>query len=271
MNSVYHNIPVSICIYAKENKCGKQFRLYFWFKLNCSGHFKMTNQLRYQTIRSLNITRETLNKQMDWLLRYKWMTYNSKTENFRVSGFKVLHRKTGLIFKTGVIWDDFEIQNFEAFMDASILFFYARRKSFYDNLKGNHNRSKDVPGVNLGHTRKRDMAPCYELPVNYMAKNINISAASIVKMKMKAQNAGFMDIRKHFEKINLPEVNVELYRRYSPEPYKIVVINKVVYIQQPDLLKSGLILKCKGNLKQIKPKNVKRNIGDIQGEQNISE
>lgn len=250
MNQNFLIIPISLCIFSIQKKCVNQFQLYCWLKTQCSGHFKLTNQLKFRAYNELEINLQTLRKRLNWLLRKKWIAYNHNSENYRIASFKQIQKRIEIDIKKAVIWDYNEFKLFRAFVDATVITYCGKRK-FYSDKKGKNERWKESDsGVKLERTRTRVTPPSFTIPVKYLAKILSKSNGFVVKMKQNASDKNFISIEKNLMRINVPMCELKLLQNYHPEGNKFICKGNQVFEQKPDLISSVLIIKTKRNLTQ---------------------
>ncbi|OFX58360.1 MAG: hypothetical protein A2066_14675 [Bacteroidetes bacterium GWB2_41_8] len=255
MKKTFLNIPVSVCIYSVQRNCIDEFQLFCWLKLNCNHRFNITDQIRFAAINNLGITRQTLNTRIDWLLKHKWINFNSKTDSFHINSFLVIHQKTTFSIVKGVLWENYDIKKFKAFVWAGIIGYYAKRKHFIDQ-NGFKLTDKGKPRVRMNKARPMmNSAPCpFNLPLSYLAKSINKPKSTIQKMKALAKNEFFIEVENCFEDSNLLVSELQRLRRFSnsaPEIKKYVLIAGRVKEQLPDKIYLCINFRSKRKLKHI--------------------
>lgn len=249
------NIPVSICIYAVQHKYINQLQLFCWLKSKCNHRFTISNQLLYKAITELNITKQTFNSRLKWLLKNKWISRNSRKNNWHLNSFRIIHHKTNHNIKKAAVWDETDFGIFNAFVVAAVLGYNAKRKAYIDNnqisLK-NGNRP-----VRMKKARPMmNMAPrSYNLPLNYFSKATNIPKSTIQKMKLKAKENTFIEIRNSFTKSVISVKELLCLRTIGglndENIKKLVIILGEVYEQQPDNFYLNIEFKNKRNLKHF--------------------
>lgn len=255
MNSNYLNIPVSICIYADQKKCIGQLQMFCWLKQNCNHRFSISNQLLYKAISELNITKQTFNARMNWLLIYKWVSFNSKKRSWHLNSFNIIHNKTKLEIRKGIIWDSYDFKKFKAFVNAAILGYYAKRKAYIDKeeLRLKHGRSR--VRMNKARPLMSLVSRSFNLPLNYISKAINTPKSTIQKMKLLAAKHSFINITNAFTKttISVEELrNLRTVGGFTDDNIKKLVIRKgEVYEQQPDKFFINIEFKSKRKLKHF--------------------
>lgn len=255
MNTPYLNIPVSVCIFSVQQNCIDEFQLFCWLKLNCNHRFKMTDQIRFDAICSLGVSRQTLNARINWLLQHKWINFNSKKGIYHVNSFRIIHRKTTSRVTKGVLWENYEIKKFKAFVWAGVFGYFARRKRFIDQ---NELRLSDreKPRIRMKKARPlKNPGPCsYNLPLSYLAKALKKSKSTIQKMKTLAERECFLEVENSFEDLNLsvPElVQLRRFAKNNPEIKKYVLVAGKVKEQLPDEIYLAINYHSKRKLKHI--------------------
>lgn len=255
MKQAYLNIPASLCFYAIKKKCLGQFQLYCWLKTKCSGHLKLTNQVMFAAYHDLSINRQKLNSRLKWLLKHKWIGLNSKTVNYHLNSFKVIHRRTKLSTKTGIIWDEYDFKNFNAFVYSAIFLTIARKKWWIEKQKIKEEaRKPQKAGMNKRRSRKCLGFRSHSLPLDYLAKAIGISIPTICRMKAEAQKAGFIEVTHQLKKIEIEPSQFANFRKFADNSQKMVVFYNKLFEQLPDQITPFVVAKKRCNLKQTKLK-----------------
>lgn len=247
----YLNIPVSLCLYSLKRKQTTYFQLFCWLKTQCSGHFKLDNVLTYKGIVQLGITRQTLSNRLNWLLKHKWISLNSKTKNYHINSFKVIHRRTHSTILSGVLWDDYDFKNFQAFEAAVVLYHIARKKRWYEKELGKEKSRLAKVGMHKGRSRKNPGYPSFSLPLKYAAKILNLDTRTIARRKKDAMQAKFLSVKNQFKKLNIPYEERKNAKKYLQDSHKIVIRNKTLCVQIPDQISFFIHFKRKSNLKHL--------------------
>ncbi|MGD9929561.1 MAG: hypothetical protein AB7U05_06050 [Mangrovibacterium sp.] len=259
MTQTYLNIPVSVCIYAIRQQCIEEAQLFTWLKLNCNHRFCLTNQISFRAIREIGITKETLQKRLKWLLVKKWISYNSKSETYHVNSFQIIHRKTNSPISKGVLWENYDIRKFKGFACAGIIGYYAKRKHYNDTHEIRL-RDKGHKQVRIKKARpKMSLAPVsFNLPLEYLAKAIDLPKSTIQKMKSIARQNFFIEVENNFAESNLSVSELHQLRRFSKhaiELKKFTLTGGRVVEQLPDKIFLDINFRNKRKLKQTEPTN----------------
>jgi hypothetical protein len=181
------------------------------------------------------------------------MGYNSKSKNYHLNSFKIIHKRTKNESFSGAVWDDYKFIDFEAFVYTVILYDIARRKRWYDNKIAKEKGGLALVGMNKARSRKSQNARPFSLPLSYAAKALEKSNFLIHKMKCKAQKAKFINVKNKYKKLDIPYEERAAAKKYGRNPHKIIIRNRILYEQLPDEIAFFIQLKKKSNLRQIKP------------------
>lgn len=252
MNKNYLNIPVSLCYLAFERKCIAQFQLFCWLKLQCSGNFKLTNQVLHAAYKQLSITKPTFQKRLKWLVVKKWIGLNNKTKGYHINSFKVIHRRTRSNNKTGILWDEYNFRNFKAFVNAAVLFDLAAKKLWHERKKlKEEGRIVVKVGMLKGHSNSCISLPSFPLPLVYAAKKLNKPVTYITRMKSAAKCADFICVKKCRFLIESDYQKFDFVKEHHPAPHKLIVWRKKLYEQMPDKITFIIYARKKRSLKHI--------------------
>jgi len=192
---------------------------------------------------------------MNWLLTHKWVSFNSKNKTWHLNSFNIIHNKTNLEIRKGIIWDNSDFRKFKAFVDAAIVGYYALRKAYLDKEEQRLKYGRSRVRMIQAHPLKCSGSRAFNLPLNYLTKAINIPKSTIQKMKLLAQKHSFIEIRNSFSKTNITVEDLLRMRSNDgllDENIKKLVIRKgKVYEQQPDKFFLNVEFKKKRNLKHL--------------------
>ncbi|WP_163324349.1 hypothetical protein [Draconibacterium mangrovi] len=246
MNQNFLIIPITLCEYAVREKRKNELQLLCWLKVQCSGNFMLTNNLKNRVYNQLKITLATFKSRLAWLLEKSWVEYNEETKRYWICSFTIITKMMDGYTSKAVIWDYNEFDTFKAFVDATMITFIAKRKYFYDkqgyrcNLE--YNRYKLY--------RKRTKPQFYPLPVSYLSKALGISDSSASNMKKNASNAQFIIVKKNIKKLDISVNEYKFLKDCHPEGKRYLKRGNVIYEQLPDSIQSYLVFKIKRNLVQ---------------------
>ncbi len=260
MNQNWLNIPVSICIYALKYKCINQLQLFCWLKLNCNHRFCCNNQLIFSAMKELRINKQTFYRRLSWLIKKKWIGVNSIKKIYHLNSFRIIHNKTNLPIRKSVIWQtEMSFSEFRAFICGSIICYFVKRKNFtdkYDIVK----IDKDFNRVRM--KKKRPMMNSglnyYNLPLEYLSKQLNLPKSTIQGMIALAQKHSFIEVQEKFQETNISVKRLNQLRRFDKNNdslRKLVYKDGKVFEQLPNSITPLIRLTNSSNLKQKKLEN----------------
>jgi hypothetical protein len=252
-------MPISVCQYAIQENCIDELQLFTWLKLNCNHRVKIDHKIRFRIVKELNITRQTLNARIVWLLKHKWISYNSKRGSWHLNSFRIIHRKTNSEITKGVIWENYNIQIFKAFVYAGIIGYYAKRKYFNDHFEIRiRDKEQNQVRMKKAHPSKSLAPYSLNLPLEYLAKAINTPKSTVQKMKALAEEQFFIEVENNFAETNLSVPELLKLRRFAkdaPGINRFVLIAGKVKEQLPDKISLNINFRTKRILKQNELKN----------------
>ncbi len=229
------NLPITLIAHALTHKVVNQLRLYLCLKMQCSGTFKWDNQFVEETCKILNYkSTKTFKRNLMWLIKNKWVAYNSTNRVIRVKSFARLCCRLDIITHTGVWIEIKDLQQFRPFCYAAIYSWAIRKKNWYQRQ----------PGRKEGRPRKSMSKPIFEMPNEYMAKILNLHASTISRYKLAAETSGLITREHKFQDTELPEAFLYGLQKYNPDSaHQLVIWNDTVQVQLPDIIISNIKLK----------------------------
>ena len=231
------NIPITLITYTLTHKVVNQLRLYLYLKSVCSGHFKLREGNITEACEFLDLKSEkTFHKNLQWLIYYKWVAYNSNTRGIRVISFSRLCHKLEITTKSGVVFDKDDFQNFRPFLYASVYAWSIRHKNWLERQ----------PVRKKGRARKSMSKPLNKMPNRYLAKILQLDHSTISRYKLAASTAGFILAEHQYEDTQLQlKFLYPMQKSYPEEAHLLVAHNNTVQRQLPDVITSTIHLKRK--------------------------
>ena len=229
------NLPITLIAYALSEKVVNQLKIYLYLKEKCSGHFLLNEQNIKHACEFLVLKSEkTFHKNLNWLIRNKWVAFNSKTNSCRIISFARLCHKLAIKTKTGVHFEIDDFKSFRPFLYAAIFAWTIRRKDWHERQ----------PVRKKGRTNKSMSKPKCQMPNRYLAKILSLDHSTISRYKLAASTAGYISVQHRFEDTELPEMMLYSFQKYQPEDAHLLVIHQgTVQRQQPDEIKHSIHLK----------------------------
>lgn len=228
-------IPITLLAFSLSKKIVNQLRLYLYLKSVCSGHFFVSDTNIRTACDFLKIKSEkTFRKNLRWLIKNKWVAYNSKTGSCRIISFARLCHKLNIGTKTGVVFSESDFQTFRPFIYAAVISWRLRRKNWLERQ----------PARKKGRASKSMSKPKFQLPNRYLAKILELDHSTISRYKLAASEAGYIIINHHFDDTELPEKFKNILKKSVPEEAHLFVMhNKTVQRQLPDTITTNIHLK----------------------------
>jgi hypothetical protein len=255
VNPKHLSIPVSLCFYAVQNRSISNLQLFCWLKQNCNHRFTISNQLLFKAITELNITRQTFKIRLNWLLKNKWVSRNSKKNSWHLNSFSIIHHKTNFKIKKAAVWDETNFRKFNAFVVAAVLSYFAKRKAYIDKQQIRLENGNRPVRMKKAHPMMNMVSRSFNLPLNYFSNATNIPKSTIQKMKLLAKAHSFIEIKNSFTKTDVSVKELLQLRKLADSSCgdirKLKIILGDVYEQQPDNFYLNIEFKNKRNLKHF--------------------
>jgi hypothetical protein len=233
------NIPVGLCIYILRHRIDKQMRLFFYMKTCTSGHFKLTEEFKNTACEVLKYKSiKTFNKHFNWLILHRWITVNSKKGSYRIIGLPQIAYRMKTPSAKCAEFNPIDWNKFKGFISGAVITYLMINKS----------RRERRPVRDKGSTRMSRRSALFFMPHFYLAMQLGITKSKAQRVRQSAINAGYVVATKNFNYANITTEQLKNFRKYSGK-CNIRIINNIVMLQQPDILKSKILLKRKLNLK----------------------
>jgi hypothetical protein len=237
------NLPITIPAYVLTHKVVNQLKLYLYLKWVCSGHFKVKEGTVNTACEFLEWkTPKTFNKNLLWLIKNKWVAYNSTTSSIRVKSFARLCYKLDITTKTGVIFEQEDFKTFRPFIYAAVITWSIRKRNWFNQRQPELKKggsSKSVPDPKAKQSIQT-------LPNRYLAKILELDHSTISRYRSAAAEAGYITLLHQYEDIELPPTYLSALRSSIPEESnKYVIYNGTIQRQLPDRIVSSIRLKYK--------------------------
>jgi hypothetical protein len=234
------NIPITLITYSLTHKVVNQLRLYLYLKSVCSGHFKLREGNVTEACEFLDLKSEkTFHKNLQWLIYYKWVAYNSKTMRIRVISFSRIYHKLEISNKSGVIFEKEDFQSFRPFLYAAVYAWSIRHKNWLERQpvrkegRARKSMSKPTPDFYRG-----------QMPNRYLAKILQLDHSTISRYKKAVSTAGYIITKHGYEDLQLQLKFIDPLKKSIPEEaHLFVAYNNSIHRQLPDEITSTIHLK----------------------------
>jgi hypothetical protein len=234
------NIPIELLVFALSKRKVSQVRLYLYLKSQCSGYLSWTPELKERIKKDLDIKESrTIDRNLDWLLKNKWIITNTKRGSIRIVSYLVLSQKLQFRSATGAIFETIDFQNFRPFIYAAVVTYYLQYKH---RIAKQSERKK---GRSITNCSFRDM------PAEYLANVLKLGKSTIVRYRQKAWDAGFIKMKHRYKPLLIPVGELAFCRIYGDEEaWQLVIHNNQVKIQLSNAITTCIHLRTKSGLKK---------------------
>jgi hypothetical protein len=234
------NLPITIPAYTLTHKVVNQLKLYLYLKWVCSGHFKINDENVKAACKFLGMkTEKTFHKNLQWLIYYKWVAYNSNTSGIRVISFTRLCHKLDISTKSGVVFEKDDFQSFRPFLYAAVYAWSIRHKNW---LERQPVRKKGRARKSMSKARTEGYRG--QMPNRYLAKILKLDHSTISRYKLAASTAGYLLAEHRYEDTQLSIKFLYPMQKYLPdESHLLVGHNNTVQRQLPDAITHTIHLK----------------------------
>lgn len=244
MEKAYTTIPVGLIKVAIVNRKLNHLKIYVFLKCISSGHLSVKANSYKIWASEIGISEKTLKTCLDWMLKNRWLSFNSKIQSLRVVSYKQLKRKYKKGFYTAIKFDRPDFKDFRGFCAAALIGFYRNSKKFSD-------KQNKVSGIINGTPRKNTYAlpkNYYDFPVRFFAKCLGVSVTTAENLKKEAQKFGFISVRKncfYLEDFGGNKVSTEFMKHLGHNKKYYIKSARGILIKGADLIKINVYLKRK--------------------------
>jgi len=234
------NIPIELLVYALSKRKVSQVRLFLYLKSQSTGYLPWTKQVKERVQKDLDIKDvRTIDRNLQWLLKNKWITSNTKRKSIRVVSYLVLAKKLQFRSATGAIFSTIYFINFRPFIYAAVVTYYLQYKH---RLAKQSERKKGRSTTNCSY---RDM------PAEYLAAVLHLGKSTIVRYRQKAWDAGFIKMKHRHKPLFMPIEELGFCRIYGDEDaWQLVIHNNQVKVQLSNAISTYVVLRTKPALKK---------------------
>lgn len=247
MKPIYTTIPVGLCEYALLNKKVNHLKLYIYLKHTSEGYIPHDPQLYKYWATDIECSKRWVYQGLQWLIKNKWITVNSKRNVLHIIGYKQLCKKLGIHESVAVVYEPEDFSRLKEFCAGALTTYYLRKKAWMDKKRRPVSLMDDT-------TMSRNFYPkgFYSLPVRYLSKCIDISPSTANNYKQQALKGGFIEVKKQLITLidnkgrKLSKDKISVYKQIEHTNCgRLRLGTKYLKIVDSDLIKSLLIMKRK--------------------------
>jgi len=229
--NLYLKIPVDLCTYAFKNKVLKPFRLYLFLTAATQGNIVLTEKDEVTISLMLGYkTKKSINNNLKKLISLGLIGYDQKRNKYWIRGFDELRKKLKIKSRKAVEFGIEYLDSFESFCFSAvvgkILIYqkWRRRLAWMKSGKA----FQDLPSKS-GY---------YPLACSYIAKVLGISISTVVRLKNKSEEVGYMDISPTYSPIPIKTNELKAFKANDYEAYGKMYIKRGRVIERgPDQIK----------------------------------
>jgi hypothetical protein len=202
-------VPVQLLSYVQEHKLVKPLSVYMYLKCMSSGKLHKSDSVFLNMPKVLGVRdKRTLNKHLATLLDLNWIGFNSQTGNYFTRGIGYIRQVHKFYKRTAVTFGIANLRDMQAFIAGGIISNNVKTQQyFWEVAKEGKLRSaivksglasQDQKLTSNATTQKPDY---YGLGVNKIAQLLFCSPSRASELKIEAQKAGYIRIRKKFHEL----------------------------------------------------------------------
>lgn len=228
-------------------------KLLIVLKMRSSGKIKINNLELQEIAKALKVCTKTVRNNLNKLQDLKWVGYNPKSKYYHIKSFQRIKNLYDYTAKTVALFhfkDVLKIKEFIAAASIGILINHkikTNKKLRRAQAGGKASRSTHSTSANINSlipVANKGLAMCWKKSKSYA-----------YNMKVRAEDAGFIEITKMFSRTGMKEDLLKSVRQSGNEYFtRAVIIRDEVVFKMPDRLSHSIELKFKGKrpLKSVK-------------------
>lgn len=192
---------------------------------------------------------KTVKSSLQWLVKNKWITVNSKRQVLHVISYNRLKNKLKIRLQKGMkteLNSSEDYKHFQALCCGIVITHYLKRKNYFDR------QSEREKGRSKTNCNK--MKGFHPMPNAYLACCLNVSISKAYRIKQKAEEAGYIETKSNrvfLEKEDGSRVDIEHFETIRSTTLKDGCSDrfrkgrKYIKFVSADLIRSSLHLKRK--------------------------
>lgn len=243
MKEAYTTIPIGLIKVAVVNRKLNHLKIYVFLKCISSGHLSVKANSYKIWAKEIGVSEKTLKTCLDWMLKNRWLSFNSKIQSLRVVSYRQLKQKYKKYFHTAIKFDRSNFIDFRGFCAAALIGFYRNSKKFTDRKNKVSGVINGIPSMNTSYPKKY-----YDLPVRYFAECLGLSVTTAENLKKEALKFGFITVKKncfYLEDFEGNKVSTEVLKYFGHNKKYFINSARGILIKGSDLIKINAHLKRK--------------------------
>ena len=243
MKSIYSSIPVELCIYGLTHQKINHLKLLVYLKCFTNGKAQISTAKRNAWACDIGVSEKWIISAIKWMIREKWITINSKKNEYRITSYFKICRRLQLTCNLAAKFEAEDFRGFRGFCCAVGLTYFLRRKKWIDR-NGRSVSKMDDTSTNRNPSKKGYVT----LPIRYFAKCLGVSVSSANNFKKLAESSGWIKVKPQIAKLLAhgdKPITKDGYEVFAYAEGKIVGRlrrgTKYLKIVEADLIKSSVI------------------------------
>lgn len=247
MKPIYTTIPVGLCEYALKNRKVNHLKLYVYLKHISDGHIPHDPSLYECWATDIECSKRWIYEGLDWLIKNKWITVNSKRKSLRIISYQQLCKRLCIIAEIAAVYEPEEFTYLTNFCAAVVISYNCKRKAWLDKKRRPVSKMGDA-----STSRNFCSKGYYTLPIRYLSKCLGVSDATANNYKQKAVKAGLIEVKKQVviqtdvEGNKLSKDKILVYKEVdASNSGRLRIGSKYLKMVEADQIKPYILLKRK--------------------------
>ncbi|MBC5835057.1 hypothetical protein G6N05_11970 [Flavobacterium sp. F372] len=191
MKPIYTTIPVKLCEYSLVNRITTHLMTFAYLKHISSGHVRFDTSLYKVWASDMDVSERTVRNSVNWLIKNKWITVNSKKKSLRIISYLQLCKKLNLCRKLATIFEPEDFSKFQNFCCAVVFTYYLKKKEWSDKKRRSVSIMEDT-----SMNRNFYLKDFKTLPIRYLAKCLGVSISTANNYKKNGIQANLLTVKR---------------------------------------------------------------------------
>lgn len=245
------NVPVEMCNYAVRHNLENPLRVFIYLKINYpSGKIYWNIKVRKRASLFLKINIKTIDNNFKKIIELEWVEYYEKFNYCRLISFDKLRCSFGWYQTRSFSFNDKNILNIRSTL-GGVLYTQLFKSYSRKYLKRNKKVLKNGSAISF-ITPSCKYADYAQISVKSISKIFHTSISKAVRLKQKAEKAGYLKVKKQYMYLNDDQIFAAMKgREYSGENNNVVCIKGKYAYQGIDKIYSEMYFKKRKKLKTL--------------------
>jgi hypothetical protein len=230
-------LPVEIVKYVVKNKLEKPFHVFLFLKFYSSGKVRVSSELLLSAKEILGMSdKRTIIKHFNKLISLKWISFSPKSGYYFIRSLSGMPIPNQIKSKQASVLYNYNLKNIDAFLVGTILCEAVRGQKFFWEVALKRRLKPVVTNRNATNPAKayaRNSPPeYYGLGLTKISKLLGCKKTRASELRKKASDAGFIEVRHHFQELILldkPDFRLQTYlKEVNPSLYCKIRIRSMI-------------------------------------------